>query len=397
MANIMVTMLKAVIKGKFNPSGLNGLERFMLAQLTIPDRIPTFLAATNVEPNLIDSSYNYTQLSQSVDANIELFTKIKERFPFDVVSVPTWLGLMLTGVAELGVEFEIEDERVPYACSHPIQNIEDVKKIKPMEEATGYLKMTLDINRQAQRLFPDTMIPFTNDGPWDLAMLLRGDKELPKDFRIYKDYIETDDPQRKEKIRKYGDPDLWPAIMELATEISTQVFKLATENGINMLGASMVDQFAAEPVLSIDDFSKYDLPYSQKARLEAGKGIGMGYMVNSPRKLEQLLSHPVLGKVTTYTNYIFPTTPNGVTLFEYDEPMMELARNNKKTYTYMVHAKFVRDATEQQLEDVIKRICKLATQTNTRMMLVLGAIAPGTDLKKIDLLLESVKKYGRYS
>lgn len=48
MANLMLTMLKAVAKGKLNPSGLNGLERFMLTQLTLPDRVPTMLGMPNV-------------------------------------------------------------------------------------------------------------------------------------------------------------------------------------------------------------------------------------------------------------------------------------------------------------------------------------------------------------
>ncbi len=400
MANIMLTMARSLVKGKFNPAALTGLERFMLAQLTIPDRIPTFLAATNVEPYLIDKKFNYPLLTSSVEANLELFSMVKERFAFDVISVPTWTGLMLTGVAELGVEFEIEENRVPYAIGHPIQGIEDVKKIKPMEEATGYFKMTLDINREAQRRFTDSMITFMNDGPWDLAMLLRGDKKLPIDFRIYKDYVETNDPERKEKIRKYGDPDLWPAIMELTTKIATRIFVLAKKHGLNMMGATMVDQFAAEPVLSIDDFTNYVLPYSTKARDAAGKGIELGYMVSSPEKLKNSLAHPELNKVLGmmgFTNYIFPTKPNGVTLPEYDEPMMIMAKEKNRTVNYMVHAKFVRDASGQQIEEVVKNICQMATKMKVRMMISIGAIAPGTDLEKIDLFLDCVNKYGRYS
>jgi len=81
---------------------------------------------------------------------------------------------MLTGVAELGVQFEIDEDRVPYASSHPIQGIENVMSIKPFSEASGYFKMTLDIYREAQRRFQDTMITFPNDGPWGLAMLRYG-------------------------------------------------------------------------------------------------------------------------------------------------------------------------------------------------------------------------------
>ncbi len=398
--NIMLVLAKAMVKGRLNPGALTGLERFMLAQMTIPDRVPTFLAATNVEPGLIDKNYDYKRLSKSAEANLELFAKVKARFPFDVVSVPTWLGLMLTGVAEMGVKFAIEEERVPYACEHPIHAIDDVKQIKPLAEPAGYFKMTLDINREAQRRFPDTMVTFMNDGPWDLAMLLRGDKQLPMDFRLYKDYSETSDPVRKEKIKKHGDPHLFPAIMELTTQISIQIFTLAKQHGINMLGAAAADQFDSKPVLSTGDFIKYVLPYSYKV-WQALKGkVGMGYFVNSPRELEELLSHPILGKslqLSGFSNYIFPTTPDGVTLPEYDEPMLALSKKTNRTYNYIVHAKFIRDATGQQLEDVVKRICQMATGTKTRLMISVGAIAPGTDLQKIDALLNCVHTYGRYS
>jgi len=90
MANIMLVMGKSLVKGKFNPKALTGLERFMLAQFAIPDRVPTMLAATNVEPYLMDKAYNYKVLSISAEANLELFAKVKGRFPFDVVTVPTW-------------------------------------------------------------------------------------------------------------------------------------------------------------------------------------------------------------------------------------------------------------------------------------------------------------------
>lgn len=399
MANILLVMAKAMVKGKLNPAALTGLERFMLAQLTTPDRVPTMLAATNVEPVLIDPKMNYKILANSVEANLDLFTQVKQRFPFDVIMVPCWLGLMLTGVAELGVQFEIDEERVPYAASHPIHSIEDVKKIQPFTEARGYFKMTLDIYREAQRRFPDTLITFPNDGPWDLAMLLRGDKQLPLDFRLYKDYQETLDPLRKEKIRKHGDPDLWPAIMELTTQISIQIFTLAKQHGVSLMGATMVDQFAAKPVLGIDDFIKYVLPYSEKARQALGQKVSMGYMVTSPQELEKLLTHPTLGKslaMAGFTNYIFPTTPAGLTLPEYDQPMLSLAKKNKKTYNYMIHAKFIRDASVAQIEEVVKRVCSPATETRTRMMISVGAIAPGTDLGKIDALLSYVHQYGRY-
>jgi len=76
--------------------------------------------------------------------------------------------------------------------------------------------------------------------------------------------------------------------------------------------------------------------------------------------------------------------------------MLELAKKNNKTYMYFVHGKFIRDATDQELEDAIKRICQLATGMKVKLNIIVACVAPETDLKKLDLLLASVEKYGRY-
>ena len=397
--SLVTTMGKAIIKGKLGVGTLSGLERFFLAQIGLPDRVPTLLAATNVEPYLIDEKYDYKLLTQNPEANLELYTILKSRFDFDVMITPVWLGLLLTGASELGVKFQIDVDRVPYASEHVIKGIEDVDRLAPPTAPKGYFKIYLDTIREAQQRLSDTMITYVNDGPWDLAMLLRGDQYLPLDFRIYKDYQNTEDPERKEKIRKRGNPDLWPAIMELTTRITIQNFRLAKQYGINMFGSIMVDQFATKPVLGIEDFLRYVLPYIQQVWEALDKKVEIGYMVQSPMELENLSHHPVLGKslgLAGYTNYIFPQTPEGVTLLEYDRPMLELAKKNRKNYNYLVHGKFIRDATEDQLTEVVKRICQMATKMKAGLIIALGAIPPGTDLKKIDHLLRIVEEYGRY-
>jgi uroporphyrinogen-III decarboxylase len=396
---LIVTAGKALLKKRLHIGKLTGIERFILAQIAIPDRVVTTLTATNVEPNLIDKKYNYKILTESVEANLELFSKIKERFAFDLVMVPSWMGMMHTGAAELGVKFKIEESRVPYAFEHPIKEMKDVHTIAPLSEPSGYFKMSLDTYREAPRRFPDALILYVNDGPWDLAMLLRGDQHLPRDFRLYKDYVETTDPVRKEKIKKYGDPDLWPAIMELTTRICIQHFRLVKQYGIDMTGAIMVDQFATEPILSIGDFKKYVLPYIQRVWEALDKKVGMAYSVMSPQKFEKVYNDPILRKALAMggtSNHIFPTTPDGLTLPEYDQPMLEMARRDKRCYMYVLPAKFTRDATAQELEDAVKRICQMATGMKASMTLLVSAVAPGTDLRKIDLILDSVKKYGRY-
>jgi uroporphyrinogen-III decarboxylase len=400
MINLMTSMVKALVKGKLHVGTLTGLERVLLSQFSLPDRVPTLLAATNIEPYLIDGKFNYVLLSESPEANLELFARVKERFDFDTVVVPVWMGTLTVGAAELGTRFRIEEKRVPYPVDYPIQDMEDVRRMQIPQTVEGYQKMYFDINLEAQRRFPDTLIFPVFDGPWDLAMLLRGDHHLPMDFRLYKDFIETEDPVRKEKIQARGDPYLWPAIMELTTKLSIRYIQLAKEYGLNMLGVMLIDQFAAKPVLSMEDFLTYVLPYIERVWRSTKGKIGLGYMLTAPHEIEALMDHPVLGPglgVAGFTNYIFPQNPDGVTLPEYDQPMLELAKKYNKSYSYIVHGKFLRDATQAELEGLIQRVCGMAVEMKAKMQLSLSSVPPGTDLEKVDLVLELVKKYGRYA
>ena len=398
MANLMVTMAKAMVKGKLGIGELNGMERFMLSQFGLPDRVPTYLAATNIEPYLVDPKYNYKLLAESVDANLELFDKVCERIDADMVVAPIWQGLMIIGTAELGTVFKIDEDRVPYSIDYPIKSKEDIQKIKLPEEPTGHLKMYFDISKKAQRSHPEMMFPTIFDGPWDLAMLLRGDEKLPLDMRTHKDYVETDDPNRKKKIRARGDPDIYPAIMELTTQLAIRHVELAKEYGMPLLGASLVDQYAASPIMSRSDYVKYVLPYIERVWLHHKKKLVIGYFCTSPAQIREILENepPGIAQQIQFANYIFPTTPEGIALPEYDRQAFELAKEYKKCFSYFIHGKYLRDATKGDLEELVKRVCGLATEMRVSIMISIVSVPPGSDLEKVNYTFDLVKKYGRY-
>ncbi len=397
MPNPIFTMGKALVKHKLHLGTLTGLERFMVSAITLADRPATFLAATNVEPDLVDPRFDYELLSRSVDANLELFELVRQRIQADVVAVPYWLGLMCVGPAEFGTVFKIEKRRVPYPIEYPIKKQEDIARIKIPQQATGYLKMVLDINKEAQRRYPDAMILVMMDGPWDLAMLLRGDRELPTDLRIHRDYTKAKDQAVRDKIRRFGNPDIYPAIMELTTQLSIRLFQLAEENGLSLMGSALVDQYAAKPIMSREDYFKYVHPYRVRVWEALGKKVNPGYNVPSPEEVEQNLQDPVLGKgFGGLSNYIFPQTPEGVTLPEYDRPMLELAKKYKQSYMYMVHGKYLRDASEAQLDATVQRICRMATEVRANLMVSIASVPPGASVEKANYVFQLVEKYGRY-
>jgi hypothetical protein len=397
MANMMLTMGKALLKHKLHLGALSGMERFMVSAVTLADRPSTFLAATNIEPDLIDPKFDYVLLSKSVDANLELFGLVRQRVHADVVAVPYWMGLMCVGPAEFGTVFKIEKRRVPYPVDYPIKKQEDITNIKIPQQATGYLKMVFDINKEAQRRYPDAIILVMMDGPWDLAMLLRGDRELPTDLRIYRDYSEAKDQATRDKIRRFGNPDIYPAVMELTTQLAIRLFQLAEESGLSLMGSAMVDQYAAKPIMSRGDYFKYVHPYRLRVWEALGKKVSPGYQVPSPQESEQNMQDPMLSKgFGVFSNYIFPQTPEGLTLPEYDQPMLDLAKKHKQSYMYMVHGKYLRDATESQLDATVQRICRMATETRVNLMVSIASVPPGASVEKANYVFQLVEKYGRY-
>jgi uroporphyrinogen-III decarboxylase len=312
--------------------------------------------------------------------------------------VPIWQGTMGNGIVEMGTVYKISEERVPYPVEYPIKTREDLQNMKLPEEATGHLKMYLDIILEIQRRHPELILPLIFDGPWDLAMLLRGDDKLPLDMRLHKDYVETSDPVRKEKIRKRGDPHMYPAIMEFTTQMAIRLFDLAIKQGVPFTGATMIDQYAAAPIMSRHDFVKYVLPYIEKVWLHHKKKISIGALCSSPMEMRKILETepPGINHQIGFSNYIFPTTPEGITLPEYDRPAFELAREYKKSFGYVVHGKFLRDATEDEIEMLVKRVCTLATEIRSSIIFSISAVPPGTDLAKVNLTFNFVRKYGRY-
>ena len=397
MANMMATMGKALLKHKLHLGELTGLERFMVSAVTLADRAATFLGATNVEPELVDPRFDYQLLSKSVEANLELFGLVRERAKADVVGVPYWLGLMGVGAADLGTVFKVEKRRVPYPVDYPIKKEEDIAKIQIPKEPTGYLKMVMDINKEVQNRYPDSLVIITLDGPWDLAMLLRGDRELPSDMRAYKDYTEAKDQATKDKIRRFRNPDVYPAIMELTTKISARIAQMCVESGLSLMGAALVDQYAAKPIMSREDYFKYVHPYRVRVWETTGKKAMAGYMVPSPQEGEQNMSDPVLRKTQgAFGNYIYPQTSEGLTRLDYDRPALELCKKYKQTYSYFIHGKYLRDATEAQLDATVQRICKLAVEVRANLMVTLASVPPGASLEKANYVFKLVEKYGRY-
>jgi hypothetical protein len=299
--------------------------------------------------------------------------------------------------AEFGTVFKIEKRRVPYPIDYPIKKQEDIAKIKIPEQATGYLKMVFDINKETQRRYPDSLVMVMMDGPWDLAMLLRGDRELPTDLRVYRDYTEAKDQATRDKIKRFRNPDIYPAIMELTTQLSTRFFQLAEENGLSLMGSALVDQYAAKPIMSREDYFKYVHPYRLRVWEALGKKVSPGYQVPSPKETEQNMQDPVLRKgFGGFSNYIFPQTPEGVTLPEYDQPMLELAKKYKQSYMYMVHGKYLRDASESQLDATVQRICRMATEARVNLMVSIASVPPGASVEKANYVFQLVEKYGRY-
>jgi hypothetical protein len=185
--------------------------------------------------------------------------------------------------------------------------------------------------------------------------------------------------------------------MELTTQLSIRIIQLAEQNGLSLMGSALVDQYAVKPIMSRKDYFRYVHPYRVRVSEALGKKVIANYMVPSPEEAEQNMQDPMLAKSQgAFSNYIFPQTPEGITLPEYDRPMLELAKKYKQSYGYFVHGKYLRDASEAQLETTVQRICEMSTEVGANLMVTIASVPPGASLKKANFVFQLVERYGRY-
>jgi hypothetical protein len=61
-----------------------------------------------------------------------------------------------------------------------------------------------------------------------------------------------------------------------------------------------------------------------------------------------------------------------------------------------VHGKYLRDASEAQLETTVQRICGRAKEVRANLMVTIASIPPGASLEKANHVFQLVEKHGRY-
>lgn len=395
MFRIITNLMKGMLKSKLGIP-LSGAERFMLTSMySKVDRIASMLVAGNVHPQLIDSNYDFVRLTSSVEANLELFEKLLERFPnFDGTMTANWLGLAGCGQVEMGTTMRIlplvEPSPAIYALDR--NSLEEL----PMPEMKGYLEKQIQLSAEVQDRYPEIISPPIILGSWDLAMLLRGEK-LISDFRLFKDFKTSMDWEQKKKIQKKGDPNYLSRLLDFTTEASIAIGNLYKENGVKMLGMVIVNQYANPPIMSPFDFTTYIYPYVERVWKEFKKyRPTAGYMPPSPNDMKKILQYPALSGIACFNNYMFPQNEYGLTAPEFDEEMVAYSKEIKVPYTYIIHGKFLRDGTEKEIEAQIARVCKLAVEAKAPLSIGLSAVPLGTKLSKVDLIIEAINKYGVY-
>ncbi len=395
MFKIIKNIVKGMVKVRLGRQ-LSGSERFLLTSLySKVDRIATLITASNVHPQLIDKDYDFVKLTSNVDANIELFDKLLEKFPnFDAAVPACWLGLAGCGLEEMGTTMRISPiiEPTPHIFALDRMKLEDLS----FPKMTGELEKRITLCAEVQDRYPNLNSPPILLGAFDLAILLRGER-LISDFRIYKDFITTSDEERKTKIKKRGDPMFFSKLLEFTSEASIFIGNLYKENGLNMLGAAFVDQYANPPLLSPNDFLEYIYPYAEKIwRNFKRYRPTFGYMPPSPNVASEITKYPALSGIACFNNYMFPQDDIGLTPPEYDEEMVKLSERVKTPYQFLIHGKFLRDGTIKELQNQVVRVCNLALKYNVPMSIGFAAVPLGTDISKIHKILEIINTRGVY-
>lgn len=320
---------------------------------------------------------------------------MQTRFPNVDAALPaSWLGLAGCGQAEMGTRMRISPmvEPSPEVYALDRYTLDELS----LPEMTGYLKNQIELTASVQDRYPEMNSPPIIVGSFDLAILLRGEKVFD-DFRLYKYFTEASNKELKEKIKKRGDPFYFPRLMDFATEASIKMGKMYKEHGLAMLGMVIVNQYANPPIMSPNDFLTYIYPYVETVWKEFKRNRPTaGYMPPNPQVAKEIADYPALSGIACFNNYMFPQNEIGITPKEYDEEMINLSKEIKTPYNYLIHGKFLRDGTKKEIEDQVKRVCEYAVEKQAPMALGVAAVPLGTDLSKIDLILKAVNEFGVY-
>jgi hypothetical protein len=389
------TIVKSMVKSKLGRP-LKGHERFLLTSLySKVDRVATLIVPPNTHPQLVNPEYDFIRLVNSVEANLELFAELTDRFPNVDAAVPAcWMGLAGLGQEVMGTTMRIDPVVEPTPDIYALNRYSLDELALP--KAEGTLAKRIELTFEVQKRFPHLTSPPVTNGAYDIAFMLRGES-LIRDFSIHKDYTEAPDEETKEKVSERGDPFFFSQLMDFTTQASIAIGRLYEERGVNMLGMVIVDQYANPPIMSPKDFFKYIYPYVEEVwRAFKKHRPTAGYMPTSPDVAREITNYPALSGIACFNNYMFPQDELGLTPPEYDQEMIMLSKELKTPYQYLVHGKFLRDGTEEEIAAQVRRVCTTAVEMGYPMAVGIAAVPLGTDLSKVDVVLETVEQYGRY-
>jgi hypothetical protein len=390
------TLAKSMVKAKLKRP-LKGHERFLLTSLfTKVDRVATLLVPPNFHPQLINPDYDFVRLTSSVEANLELFAELTSRFPTADAAVPAcWMGLSGLGQEQVGTTMRIDPvvEPTPDVYALDRMSLEELQ----LPNAEGSLATRIELLAQVQEQFPHLTSPPVINGAYDFAFMLRGEK-LIRDFALHKDFVEAASEEVKDKVKARGDPSYFTRLMEFATQASIAVGRLYKERGTNMLGMAIVDQYANPPIMSPTDFFNYIYPYVEEVwRAFKKHRPTAGYMPTTPTIAREITKYPALSGIACFNNYMFQQDELGLTPPEYDTEMITMSKELKTPYQYLIHGKFLRDGTGDEIAAQVKRVCETAVEANTPLAVGIAAVPLGTDLSNVNRVLDTVEQYGRYT
>ncbi|MFQ5832946.1 MAG: uroporphyrinogen decarboxylase family protein [Candidatus Thorarchaeota archaeon] len=389
------TIIKSMAKAKLGLH-LKGHERFLLTSLfSKVDRVATLLVPPNIHPQLINPEYDFIRLTNSAEANLELFAELTDRFPNVDAAVPAcWMGLAGLGQEMIGTTMRIDRVVEPTPDVYALDRC-DLDELS-LPAAEGALGTRIELTAEVQKQFPHMTSPPVINGAYDLAFMLRGEK-LIRDFAMYKDYTEATDEGTKEKVRTRGDPSYFSRLMSFTTQASIAIGRLYEKRNVNMLGMAIVDQYANPPIMSPQDFFNYIYPYVEEVwRAFKKHRPTAGYMPTSPEVAKEIMRYPALSGIACFNNYMFPQNELGLTPPEYDREMITLSRQLKTPYQFLLHGKFMRDGTEDEIATQVRRVCEVAVEMEAPMAVGVASVPLGTDLSKVDAVLNTVEQYGRY-
>ena len=359
---------------------MTGKERTITAfELAEPDRVPVFEMGIN-EESIVNLGKHFTDdvppVKHITDMTLEeqlqymdLLSLILRELGNDGISTVYIIPKERVGDDRVkdryGTTYQLSHEGEPLPVEGPIQCIDDIKKITPMEPDPGDYAM---LQYLVETMGRDVAHYFAIPGPFRFSWQLRGGME-----KLLLDYMRN--------------PDLALALARVTTDFTKAAIDMAADQGADVIALEGDLAFNTNTLMSPDQYRKFLKPFHAEI-VEFCHSKSLKIMKHTDGNLWPILDD----LVEIGMDGIHPIQPQCMDIKEAKEHL-----RGKSAVVGNIDCSFLLPfGSKEEVEENVKETIRIAAPGGGYIISSSNSIHPGVKPENYIAMVRAAQKYGAY-